>query len=179
MPLRTAILTAWGVFWVGWLISAAGAKRTKASGRTRLPRLGMGVLAVIMLRLFRPSALLVHGTVWHVVGIILFACGLGLAVWARIILGRNWGMPMSQKEEPELVTRGPYRYVRHPIYSGILLAMLGTAVASNLYWLILFGVTGLYFIYSARVEERMLMGTFPDVYPGYRTRTKMLIPFVL
>ena len=59
----------------------------------------------------------------------LFAVGLGFAIWARRALGHNWGTPMSQKYEPELVTSGPYWMVRHPIYSGILVAGLGTAVA--------------------------------------------------
>jgi protein-S-isoprenylcysteine O-methyltransferase Ste14 len=86
---------------------------------------------------------------------------------------------MTQKKEPELVTSGPYHRVRHPIYSGILLAMLGTSLATNIYWLIAFGVVGLYFIYSARVEERLLSTSFPTTYPSYRAKTKMLVPFVL
>ena len=59
----------------------------------------------------------------------MFASGIGLAIWARIHLGRNWGMPTSQKADPELVTTGPYRFVRHPIYTGLLVALLGTALA--------------------------------------------------
>jgi len=110
---------------------------------------------------------------------LLFLSGLGLAVWARVFLGRNWGMPMTQKDEPELVTGGPYGRVRHPIYTGILLAMLGTGLAVDLYWLIALGVTGPYFLYSAMVEEKRLIATFPVAYPSYRARTKMLIPFVL
>lgn len=86
---------------------------------------------------------------------------------------------MTQKDEPELVTLGPYRFVRHPIYSGILLAILGTALATNIYWLVALGVMGIYFVYSARVEERMLTTSFPAAYPSYRAKTKMLIPFVL
>lgn len=65
-------------------------------------------------------------------GVALVLCGLGTAVWARISLGRNWGMPMSEKEEPELVTSGPYGVVRHPIYSGIVLATVGTALVAGL-----------------------------------------------
>ena len=64
-----------------------------------------------------------------------FVLGLALAVWARVYLGRNWGMPMSRRADPELVTTGPYRRVRHPIYSGLILAMAGTAIAVSLYWL--------------------------------------------
>ena len=112
-------------------------------------------------------------------GSALFAAGLGLAIWARIYLGRNWGMPMTRKDEPELVTSGPYRFVRHPIYSGILLALLGTALASDLYLLIVVALMGAYFIHAARVEERLMASAFPDAYASYRAQSKMLIPFVL
>lgn len=110
---------------------------------------------------------------------ILLVAGLGLAVWARIYLGRNWGMPMTRKAEPELVTRGPYRLVRHPIYSGLLLAILGTALVINVFWLIALPVLGAYFIFSATVEERLMTTAFPAAYPSYKAQTKMLVPFVL
>jgi protein-S-isoprenylcysteine O-methyltransferase Ste14 len=86
---------------------------------------------------------------------------------------------MTQKADPELVTSGPYRFVRHPIYSGILLGFAGTALATNAYWWIVFAVGLIYFVYSARVEEGIMTSAFPSTYPGYRERTKMLIPFVL
>jgi protein-S-isoprenylcysteine O-methyltransferase Ste14 len=113
------------------------------------------------------------------IGVVVFASGIALAMWARVNLGRNWGMPMSEKAEPELVTSGPYHLIRHPIYSGILTAVLGTALANNLIGLIVVVVLGAYFYYSASVEETNLTATFPKAYPAYRTRTKMLIPFVL
>ena len=109
----------------------------------------------------------------------VFATGIALAIWARVYLGRNWGMPTSQKADPELVTSGPYRFVRHPIYTGILIALLGTALATNLLGLIIVGLLGAYFYYSASVEEKNLTATFPTAYPAYRASTKMLIPFVL
>jgi protein-S-isoprenylcysteine O-methyltransferase Ste14 len=136
-------------------------------------------LGFLLLRVFRGNTLAVHGPALQAVGFILFLSGLGLAVWARIYLGRNWGMPMTQKDEPELVTSGPYRVVRHPIYSGILLAVLGTSLATDLYWLVAFAVMAAYFVYSAKVEERLLTTSFPTTYPSYRTKTKMLIPFLL
>jgi len=105
--------------------------------------------------------------------------GLALAVWARIYIGRNWGMPMSEKADPELVTTGPYSAIRHPIYSGIILAMIGTTLAVSLYWLIAVVLVGAYFLYSATMEERYLTEIFPDAYPRYQQSTKMLIPFVL
>ena len=112
------------------------------------------------------------------IGLVLFVAGLALAIWARMNLGRNWGTPMSQKDEPELVTTGPYRLVRHPIYSGILAAGLGTAVALSWWWVFAVGVAGIYFTYSATAEERFLMGQFPDSYPAYKRSTKMLVPFI-
>jgi protein-S-isoprenylcysteine O-methyltransferase Ste14 len=87
-------------------------------------------------------------------------------------------MPMSQKVDPELVTTGPYRKVRHPIYSGIILAMIGTTIAVSLFWLVAVIVTGAYFIVSATVEERYMAERFPDSYPEYKRSTKMLIPFI-
>jgi protein-S-isoprenylcysteine O-methyltransferase Ste14 len=86
---------------------------------------------------------------------------------------------MSQKDDPELVTTGPYRLVRHPIYSGILAAGLGTAVALSWYWLFAVLLAGIYFVYSATVEERYLAEQFPDSYPAYKRSTKMLVPFIL
>jgi len=106
------------------------------------------------------------------------ALGLSFAIWARVHIGRNWGTPMSQKDDPELVTSGPYHSVRHPIYSGILMAGVGTAVALSWFWLIAVVLAGAYFLYSATVEERNLAKQFPEAYPTYRRSTKMLVPFV-
>jgi protein-S-isoprenylcysteine O-methyltransferase Ste14 len=78
-----------------------------------------------------------------------------------------------------LVTSGPYRLVRHPIYSGLLLGLFGTALVNDLFGLILVAILGGYFYYSASVEERNLTATFPTAYPAYRSGTKTLIPFVL
>ncbi|HEY6325210.1 MAG TPA: isoprenylcysteine carboxylmethyltransferase family protein [Candidatus Cybelea sp.] len=114
-----------------------------------------------------------------IAGVILCALGVAIAIWARVYLGRNWGPPMSRKEAPELVTSGPYAYVRHPIYTGILLAMIGSALAESVLWLIPLAASGAYFIYAARTEERTLEREFPGQYPAYRRRTKMLVPFVL
>jgi protein-S-isoprenylcysteine O-methyltransferase Ste14 len=112
------------------------------------------------------------------IGLVLFALGLGFAVWARVHIGRNWGTPMTQKDEPELVTSGPYQLVRHPIYSGILIAGLGTAVALSWLWLTAVALAGVYFIYAATVEERYLTEQFTDAYPTYKRSTRMLVPFV-
>jgi protein-S-isoprenylcysteine O-methyltransferase Ste14 len=177
--LRAAIAVVWVVFWVYWLASAFGAKESTGRGR-RVPLNGLSVLAVILLlRVFHGGSTVVHSPVLGAIGAIVFASGIAVAIWARIHLGRNWGMPMTQRAEPELVTSGPYRFVRHPIYTGLLAGLLGTALATNVVGLIIVAVLGGYFYYSASVEEQNLIATFPAAYPAYRSATKMLIPFVL
>ncbi|HWE14080.1 MAG TPA: isoprenylcysteine carboxylmethyltransferase family protein [Solirubrobacteraceae bacterium] len=133
---------------------------------------------VLVVRVLRGGSLAVHSPVLGAIGAVMFAAGIAVAIWARVHLGRNWGMPMTQKAEPELVTSGPYRFVRHPIYSGLLAGVLGTALATNLIGLIIVAVLGAYFYYSASVEEKNLTTTFPTAYPAYQASTKMLIPFV-
>jgi protein-S-isoprenylcysteine O-methyltransferase Ste14 len=129
--LKLAIGVAWLVFWIYWLASASASKASVRGGwRTRLT--GVSVIAVIVIaEAFRGTGLATRSVILGGIGAALFVCGIALAVWARLHLGRNWGMPMTQRAEPELVTSGPYRFVRHPIYSGLLTAMLGTAACST------------------------------------------------
>ena len=177
--LKIAIDIAWIVFWIYWLAVAFRAKEGRGS-RRRVPLTGLTTLSVLLVvRVLRGGSLAVHSPILGAIGAVVFAGGIALAIWSRIQLGRNWGMPMTQKAEPELVTSGPYRFVRHPIYSGLLAALLGTALVTNLIGLIIVAILGAYFYYCASVEEKNLTTTFPAKYPVYRTSTKMLIPFVL
>jgi protein-S-isoprenylcysteine O-methyltransferase Ste14 len=174
------ITLGWAVFWIYWLVEAVRSKPGGGGGISGRPVGTVIVIAgIILIPRLHLHGLNVHAPVLRAIGVALFVAGLALAVWARINIGRNWGMPMTTKAEPELVTSGPYAVVRHPIYSGILLAFLGTALATNISWLLALVVGGAYFIYSATVEEKIMGTTFPDVYPSYRARTKMLIPFLL
>jgi protein-S-isoprenylcysteine O-methyltransferase Ste14 len=177
------IFAGWVAFWIYWLAASIGVK----AGQTRWARFAgvrIGIILVILL-LLRVRAHKGHVSAnstndpWlQGIGLAVFLLGLALAIWARVYLGRNWGMPMSQKVDPELVTTGPYSRVRHPIYSGIILAMIGTTIAVSLYWLVAVIVLGAYFLYSAIVEERVMARVFPGSYPGYKHSTKMLIPFI-
>jgi protein-S-isoprenylcysteine O-methyltransferase Ste14 len=177
--LRDAVSVMWVVFWTYWLLSSIGVKRGSRPARVRAPGAIVLIAVVLLLRALHVGGLQPDDLALAIVGTAVFAAGLALAVWARLCLGSNWGMPMTQKDEPELVTTGPYRAVRHPIYSGILLAMLGTALVSNLLWLPAAAFIGAYFVHSASVEERLLTESFPRDYPRYRARTKMLIPYLL
>ena len=183
------MIACWLVFIVFWAAMAMSAKRNV--GPSRWWR-GSGlraliiVAAVFVIRMpqLRPLVLsirdylIITNPVAGTVGVLLCACGVGFAIWARIHLGRNWGMPMSRKAEPELVTGGPYAYVRHPIYTGVMLAMLGATVGDSVFWLLPLLLFGGYFIYSARNEEKLMREQFPQQYPAYMRRTKMLLPFI-
>jgi len=178
--VKLVFAIAWAAFWIYWLVAAFSMKRGHVSWSRELRiRAVIVVLAILLLRLgaFRNGDL--NSDTWRAgFGLVLFGLGLAFAIWARLHIGRNWGTPMSKKDEPELVTSGPYQLVRHPIYSGILLAGVGTAVALSWMLLIAIGLAGVYFVYSATVEERYLTEQFPDTYPTYRRSTKMLVPFI-
>jgi len=170
----------WAAFWLNWIVAARSTTRGRVSWSRELAvRALIVALAVVLTRL---GAFRGHGLTtdpWRAaVGVIVFAVGLGFAVWARVHIGRNWGMPMTRKEKPALVTTGPYHLVRHPIYSGLLTAGIGTAVALSWLWLTPVALAGVYFLYSATVEERYLTERFPTGYPAYKRSTKMLVPFV-
>ena len=176
------ILVCWAAFWVYWIAASFGVK----SGRFGWRRFAgarvviiLIVLLLVRIKVFKGNHG-VTGNPWlQGIGLVIYLLGLALAIWARIYLGRNWGMPMTEKKDPELVTTGPYSTVRHPIYSGIILAMIGTTVAVSLYWLVAVILAGAYFLYSATMEERYMAGVFPDTYPRYKQATKMLIPFIV
>jgi protein-S-isoprenylcysteine O-methyltransferase Ste14 len=101
-------------------------------------------------------------------------------VWARRTLGRNWSANVTFKEGHELITSGPYAYVRHPIYSGLLLLILSVAVyAGSVISFVIFLLFFLGAFLKAGKEERLMAEHFPDAYPIYLKRVKAIIPFVL
>src|SRR5215510_11483973 len=171
---------AWAAFWLYWLVAAFSVERGRVPWSREL--IIRGVIAVVVILLIRVGAFRNHGLntdPWRAgLGLVLLALGLGFAIWARVHIGRNWGTPMTQKNEPELVMSGPYHLVRHPIYSGILVAGVGTAVALSWLWLAAVVLAGVYLLYSATVEERYLTERFPDDYPLYKRSTKLLVPFI-
>jgi protein-S-isoprenylcysteine O-methyltransferase Ste14 len=185
MHVSAFILAAiWIVFVVVWLALAvdtkAYAQRNVSAWAMRVLLLS-GVVAFLRIPSFGHFFARIEHAVWNPalagIGLALVGLGIGLAIWARLHLGRNWGMPMSLKQDPELVTSGPYAYVRHPIYTGIILAVLGSVLVS-VWWIPAFVLFCGYFVWSAKTEEKIMLKQFPDRYPGYMKRTKMLIPFV-
>jgi protein-S-isoprenylcysteine O-methyltransferase Ste14 len=180
--IDTIIGVGWIVFWAYWLVMAFTTK-AEQSRWIRFTGVRVGLILSLLL-VFRLRVFKVHGGAtsnpWLLgVGLAVFVLGLALAVWARVYLGRNWGMPMSQRADPELVTTGPYARIRHPIYSGVIIGTVGTAIAVSPYWLNAAAILGAYFLFSAVIEERTMARLFPAAYPPYKRTTKMLIPYIL
>lgn len=177
--VEVVFAVGWAAFWLYWLAAAFSTKRGHVPPRELIIRAAIVLILILFGRL---DVFRVHGenpSAWRAgFGLALFVIGLSFAVWARLHIGRNWGTPMTQKDDPELVTSGPYRLVRHPIYSGILTAGIGTGLALNWLWLIAVGLAGSYFVYSATVEELYLSEQFPDAYPAYKASTRMLVPYI-
>ncbi len=179
--VEIAFAVGWGAFWLYWLVAAFSMKRGKVPWS---PELRIRSLIIIIVVILVHSGIFPgHGldsTPWRsALELGLFALGLGFAIWDRVHIGRNWGVPMTQRSEPELVTSGPCHLVRHPIYSGILVAGFGTAVALSWTWIIAVGLAGIYFLYSATAAERFVSEQFPDAYPAYKKSTKLLVPFIV
>lgn len=113
-------------------------------------------------------------------GIFLCISGLGLCIWARISIGRNWSGIVTLKEGHELIERGPYRWVRHPIYTGLLTMYVASVIVLGRGG----GLLGLPLVFASfwiklSAEEKLMLRQFPDRYPTYQRRVKRIIPFVL
>ncbi len=188
MPRVAWIDGLWIGFVLIWLLGAARIKQAerRVAGWRRIvqtilmvagafllfdPQLGVGVLGY---RFVPASALSSYA------GIAMTAAGIAFAVWARFVLGRNWSSQVTLKREHELIRSGPYRLVRHPIYSGILFALLGTAIYfGELRGFIAFAmfITGWWL--KSQMEEALMIEHFGEQYREYRKQVKALIPFVL
>src|SRR5262245_28993389 len=131
-PFALFIGLCWLVFFLVWAVSAFFVKRTveRSWGWARLLVLALGIMLLgTLLRVGGMGRPLWVRTAWTGAwAALLTAAGLVVAVWARLVLGRNWSGTITFKENHELIMRGPYAHVRHPIYSGLLLMLLGAAI---------------------------------------------------
>ena len=188
LAAQSAVITIWSGVGVVWLVAALVTKRV-ARTQSRTSRLAhVGLLLAAGVLLFSPAArwgwlstrIAPDGPASVGTGFLFTLLGAVFAVWARLVLGGNWSGRVTIKQEHEVIQRGPYAVVRHPIYSGLLLAGLGTALVFGSVAGFL-GVT-LAFVgwwTKARLEERYLRATFGKAYADYCGRVKALVPFVL
>jgi protein-S-isoprenylcysteine O-methyltransferase Ste14 len=120
------------------------------------------------------------GHALRITGCIITFMGLVVSIWSRLSLGANWSATVTYREGHELVQRGPYRIVRHPMYTGFLLMMIGTGV--NLGNVSSLGAIVVAFLgtwWKLNKEEILLSKHFPDAYQRYKSHTKAVIPYVL
>ncbi len=190
LPYLALTVVAWLVFLAYWLWSA---RRLKAAVRAEpaLPRFfkyWLPILLAILLmwpapwyagtpmgRRFLPEAEAIR-----LLGLLLVIAGVAFACWARAILGGNWSSEVQLKQGHELIERGPYRYVRHPIYTGLLLALLGSALQLGEWRALLgFAIMFVSFWRKLRLEETWLGEHFGPSYADYMRRVKALVPWVL
>jgi protein-S-isoprenylcysteine O-methyltransferase Ste14 len=184
------IAVLWDVWLILWLLAAFASKRTvqRQSQSSRMAQAALTVFGFYLifgpvrwfpLQVFRHAVFAADNTTaW--IGLALVAAGMLFSFWARAVIGRNWSGTVTVKEDHELVRRGPYRLVRHPIYTGLLAAATGTAVI----YLRPLGFVGVLVIaaglwYKLRMEEEFMLQQFGDEYQIYRTQVRALIPFVL
>ncbi len=181
----TLILSLWLLLLAVWLAGAFTAKRIarRQSAGSRAVQMLLVVSAYVLLfdsdtaigwlgrRFAKPGV----GTAWT--GAALTAAGVAIAIWARAILGGNWSAAVTVKNDHEFVERGPYRLVRHPIYSGFSLAAVGTALAiGQLRGVVAVGLMLLGWRLKWPIEERFMVEEFGDRYREYRKRVRALIP---
>ncbi|MGA8026269.1 MAG: isoprenylcysteine carboxylmethyltransferase family protein [Bryobacteraceae bacterium] len=183
----TYIDAAWIITGILWLISSFTAKPTtrRQSAGSRAIQAALLVLSFFLLFNERARA---GSLAWRFVpvsnaasymGLILTLAGICFAIWARFSLGRNWSSTVTVKEDHSLVRGGPYKIVRHPIYSGLLLASLGTALAvGEVRGLIAVTVALAGFRLKSLVEERFMREEFGTEYIRYQREVKALIPFL-
>ena len=181
------IFALWGSWSLYWLISARNTKRTErreslASRASHLAPLFIGIALIAMERL-PGNALSGHflarslATYWT--GVALIAAGLGFTVWARVHLGGNWSGTVTLKQSHELVRSGPYARVRHPIYTGLLLAILGSCIVRDEWRAIAgFALVAASFIGKLKIEERWMREAFGDRYTNYAREVRALVPGV-
>ena len=182
------IRVCWIIFIVVWLLGAVSTKRT-IYRESSAERASYWLLLVIGYFLVVKSCSLPPPFDWLIVphtklsawvGAFLCVIGLVFAIWARVILGRNWSGVITLKEEHELIERGPYRIVRHPIYTGILAMFAGTAIATGYFG----GFSGLLLVFVSfwlklKREEDLMLKHFPGKYAVYQRRVKRIIPFLV
>jgi len=190
--LYSLIVSAcWLVFVIFWAVSAVGVKRDiDRSSWQQFWLLRIIIIVAVINAIaysnfarnlnyrFNAFSTFSQETQLAALGALLCVIGIGLAIWARVHIGRNWSGVPSIKEGHELVTSGPYRLIRHPIYTGMILALLGSAFATSAWWLVAFFIVTAMFIWRVRVEESLMTKQFPEQYSEYKKRTWALVPYI-
>jgi protein-S-isoprenylcysteine O-methyltransferase Ste14 len=179
------LLLVLGAVWLFGLLSAKPTARTQSSG-SRLLEMGLTILAFCLVFTpyfqsgWRALNFVPNSDLAGAIGLLLVLLGVAFSIWARLVLGGNWSSAVTVKQGHTLICRGPYTLVRHPIYTGLLLALLGVAIiVGQVRGLLGVGVLALAYWLKLRMEERFMLEQFGADYRRYQERVKALIPYVL
>jgi protein-S-isoprenylcysteine O-methyltransferase Ste14 len=181
------IVAIWAVWKAYWLISARGLKPAteKEPLTSRIPIVIGLVLAICLMLVpgwfgsFMGQSFTGQTDATYLPGLVIALGGISFAFWARHSLGTNWSGRVTIKEDHELVTAGPYRWVRHPIYTGALLIVTGSALAlGHAGGIFSIAIMTAVFMYKMRLEEKMLHKHFGERYAAYRRSTRAIIPLI-
>ena len=175
------IYVIWFIIVVYLTVSAIGVKQETQGHLLQSVGIMLAIIAAFLLQRLPMFSFLNVASINPLIdslGVILCAAVMAFLVWARQHLGRNWSQTVSIKKGHELVTSGPYRYVRHPMYAGGIIACIGSAIVVGGAWILLLVILGLIFLWRVGAEDRLMARQFPNEYPLYKKRTKALIPFV-
>jgi protein-S-isoprenylcysteine O-methyltransferase Ste14 len=174
------------IFLAYWFVSAAKLKAIKKREPHRERAFYMAAMIISYILMFNDALSNVGGLGKRFVpesaqigeaGVALTFAGIALAIWARWHLGQNWSATVTVKEGHELIRTGPYRRIRHPIYTGMLLAFAGTALALGEYRGVLaLLIAGTGFFLKARKEERYLIQEFGEPFQEHLRHTGMFFP---
>jgi protein-S-isoprenylcysteine O-methyltransferase Ste14 len=189
LSLWQGALAPWIVFGAVWLVTGLRTKKTvqRESLVSALPyralvAIGMWLVLVPAFGVFLPvlgERVRPDSVVLDVAGIAVSVVGIAFAVWARFFIGRNWSGTITLKDGHNLVTTGPYAFVRHPIYTGIVFAMAGSALVSGTAGAPLgFVLFALGFVVKLGSEEKLMRAHFGDEHAQWAATTKKLVPFV-
>jgi protein-S-isoprenylcysteine O-methyltransferase Ste14 len=188
LEVQHYINTVWLLVAIYWVVGIVHAKPTVKRESTLSSALHVAMSCAAVLLVWNPATgigflghRLVSAAGWvQWLGLAVTICGCAFAIWARTCLGSNWSAMVTVKQNHELILRGPYTVVRHPMYSGFLLALAGTVIAvGEVRAFIGLGLAFIAFFLKTVAEERFMRQEFSGEYARYSQRVRRLIPFIL
>jgi protein-S-isoprenylcysteine O-methyltransferase Ste14 len=188
--IKTGLTIIWIIVGLYWLISGIITKKVKAQETFPKRFIYYWLPLIVAFYLLGPGGW--FGRTWlrekfveHTdlvgnIGLLFCVAGAVIAIWSRYLIGRNWSLSVQRKFEHELIQKGMYKIIRHPIYFGLLLLITGNGIIVGDYRAIIAVIiVFISFWFKLKKEERLLSETFGDQYLNYKSKTKALIPFIL
>jgi len=186
-PYTLATVFCWIVLFTYWGVNASKVKAV-VQAQSRISRYtylffffsGFFIIYSPYFSIGLLARQIVPANIWSgLTGVAINIAGVAFAIWARKTLGNNWSGDVTLKKEHELVQSGPYKIVRHPIYTGFEIGLLGAAITvGQMKGLVGLSLAFCCHYYKTTMEEEIMYQQFPQQYPEYAKRVKRLIPFI-